>query len=76
MRELKWSVDSKNNFNGKVGHLTLFVIAWHSGWNTYILIPKLPGLNKAYKVASVIAGKRQANRLYINYVGFLTGAKW
>jgi hypothetical protein len=75
MRQLKWSQTQTGTLNGKVGHVTLFTIAYYQE-RGYFLAPKLPGLNKTIQVNSEEAGKRKAAVLYQEYYDFLTGAEW
>jgi hypothetical protein len=75
MRQLKWSQDNAGTVNGKVGHVTLFSIAYYPE-RGYFIAPKLPGLNKTISVKSEEAGKRTAEVLYQRYLDFLKGAEW
>jgi hypothetical protein len=75
MRHLKWSQNKAGSLNGKVGHVTLFVIAFYPE-RGYFLAPKLPGLNKTIPVNSEEDGKRKAEVLYKRYIDFLGGAEW
>jgi hypothetical protein len=75
MRQLKWSQNKAGSINGKVGHVTLFVIAYYPD-RGYFIAPKLPGLNKTIPVNSEEAGKRKAEVLYQRYLDFLKGAEW
>jgi hypothetical protein len=75
MRHLKWSQNSTGTLNGKVGHVTLFTIAYYAE-RGYFIAPKLPGFNKTIPVKSEEAGKRKAEALYQGYVDFLNGAEW
>jgi hypothetical protein len=75
MRELKWSQDKAGTLNGKVGHITLFTVAYYQE-RGYFVAPKLPGLNKTIQVISEEAGKRKAEALYQRYLDFLKGAEW
>jgi len=75
MRELKWSQDNAGTLNGKVGHVTLFTVAYYPE-RGYFVAPKLPGLNKTILVNSEEAGKRKAEALYQGYFDFLRGAEW
>jgi hypothetical protein len=45
MRQLKWSQNNAGTLNGKVGHLTLFTVAYYPE-RGYFVAPKLHGLNK------------------------------
>ncbi len=76
MRQLKWSSDKKQNHNGKIGPVTMFTVAYHTGEQCYKLVPKLPGLNRAIKVDSIEEGKKLAETLYKKYLDFLLGAEW
>ncbi len=75
MRQLEWSRSQPGSLNGKIGHVTLFVIAYYPE-RGYFISPKLPGLNKTIPVNSEEAGKRKAEILYKRYLDFLKGAKW
>jgi len=75
MRQLKWSQNAAGTLNGKVGHLTLFTVAYYPE-RGYFVAPKLPGLNKTIPVNSEEAGKRQAEALYQRFFDFLKGAEW
>ncbi len=75
MRQLKWSQNEAGTLNGKVGHITLFVIAYYPE-RGYFVAPKLPGLKKTIPVYSKEAGKRKAEVLYQRYFDFLGGAEW
>jgi len=75
MRELKWSQDKAGTLNGKVGHVTLFTVAYYPE-RGYFVAPKLPRLNKTILVNSEEAGKRKAGALYQRYFDFLNGAEW
>ena len=75
MRPLKWSQNQAGSLNGKVGHVTLFCLAYYPE-RGYFLAPKLPGLNKTIPVDSEAAGKRKAEILYQRYFDFLEGAGW
>jgi hypothetical protein len=75
MRQLKWSQNSAGSLNGKVGHVTLFCIAYYAE-RGYFLAPKLPGLNKTIPINSEEAGKRKAEVLLQRYFDFLKGADW
>jgi hypothetical protein len=75
MRQLKWSQDQAGTLNGKVGHVTLFSVAYYPE-RGYFVAPKLPGLNKTIPVNSLEAGKRIAEVLYQKYFDFLRGAEW
>jgi hypothetical protein len=75
MRQLKWSQDKAGTLNGKIGHVTLFCIAYYQE-RGYFVAPKLPGLNKTIPVNSEEAGKRKAEVLYQRYFDFLMGAEW
>src|SRR5271157_541318 len=75
VRQLKWSRNSAGSLNGKVGHVTLFIIAFYAE-RGYFLAPKLPGLNKTIPVNSEEDGKRKAEVLYQRYLDFLRGAEW
>jgi hypothetical protein len=75
MRQLKWSQNEAGTLNGKVGHVTLFTVAYYPE-RGYFVAPKLPGLNKTVPVKSREAGKRKAEALYKRYFDFLMGAEW
>jgi hypothetical protein len=75
MRQLKWSQNNVGTHNGKVGHITLFTVAYYSD-RGYFVAPKLPGLNKTIPVKSVAEGRREAEALYKRYFDFLNGAEW
>ena len=75
MRQLKWSQDKAGTLNGKVGHVTLFTVAYYSE-RGYFVAPKLPGLNKTIPVKSEEEGKTKAESLYQRYIDFLKGVEW
>jgi hypothetical protein len=75
MRELKWSQDKAGTLNGKVGHVTLFTVAYYAE-RGYFVAPKLPGFNKTIPVNSEEGGKRKAEALYQRFLDFLKGAEW
>ena len=75
MRQLKWSQNQAGSLNGKVGDVTLFVVAYHQE-RGYFVAPKLPGLNKTIPVSSDEEGKRKAEAIYQRYVKFLNGEEW
>ena len=75
MRQIKWSRNKTGSLNGKVGHVTLFCIAYYPE-RGYFLAPKLPGLKKTIPVNSEEGGKRRATVLYQRYLDFLKGAEW
>ena len=75
MRQLKWSKNKAGTLNGKVGHVTLFTVAYYPE-RGYVIAPKLPGLNKTIPVKSEEAGKKEAEVLYQQYFDFLNGAEW
>jgi hypothetical protein len=75
MRQLTWSQNKAGTLNGKVGHVTLFTVAYYPE-RGYFVAPKLPGLNKTIPVNSEEAGKRKAEALYQRYFDFLKGAEW
>jgi hypothetical protein len=75
MRQIKWSEDKFGTLNGKVGHVTLFTVAYYVE-RGYFVAPKLPGLNKTIPVSSEEAGKRKAEALYRGYFDFLKGEEW
>ena len=75
MRQLKWSQNQAGTLNGKVGHVTLFIVAYYPE-RGYFVAPKLPGLNKTISVNSEEAGKSKAEALYQGYLDFLKGAEW
>jgi len=74
MRQLIWSQNKAGTLNGKVGHVTLFTVAYYPE-RGYFVVPKLPGLNKTIQVSSEEAGKRKAESLYQRYFEFLKGAE-
>jgi len=75
MRQLKWSQNNAGTLNGKVGHVTLFTVAYYPE-RGYFVAPKLPGFNKIIPVNSEEAGKREAEALYQRFFNFLKGAEW
>ena len=75
MRQLKWNQNNAGTLNGKVGHVTLFTVAYYKG-RGYFVAPKLPGLNKTIPVNSEEEGQRKAEALYQRYLDFLKGAEW
>ena len=75
MRQLEWSQNKAGTLNGKIGHITLFIVAYYPE-RGYFVAPKLPGLNKTILVNSEEAGKRKAETLYQRYFDFLNGAEW
>jgi hypothetical protein len=75
MRKLKWSQNTAGTLNGKIGHITLFTVAYYPE-RGYFVAPKLPGLNKTVLVNSEEAGKRKAESLFQGYFDFLMGAEW
>ena len=75
MRQLKWSQNEAGTLNGKIGHVTLFTVAYYPE-RGYFLAPKLPGLNKTILVNSEGEGKRKAEALYQRYFNFMNGAEW
>ena len=75
MRQLKWSQNNAGTLNGKVGHVTLFTVAYYPE-RGYFVDPKLPGFNKTIPVNSEEVGKRKAEELYQRYFDFLRGAEW
>jgi hypothetical protein len=75
MRQLKWSRNQAGTLNGKVGHVTLFTVAYYPE-RGYFVAPKLPGLNKTIPVNSKEEGKRKAEALYQQYIDFLMGSEW
>jgi hypothetical protein len=75
MRQLKWSGNETGTLNGKVGHITLFTIAYYPERGHFVA-PKLPGLNKTIPVESKEEGKDKAEALYKRYFDFLRGANW
>jgi hypothetical protein len=75
MRQLKWSRNQAGTLNGKVGHVTLFTVAYYAERGHFVA-PKLPGLNKTIPVNSEEEGKRKAEALYQRYFDFLMGAEW
>lgn len=75
MRKLKWSQNTAGTLNGKIGHITLFTVAYYPE-RGYFVTPKLPGLNKTILVNSAEAGKRKAESLFRRYLDFLMGEEW
>jgi len=75
MRQLKWSRSQTGTLNGKVGHVTVFCVAYYQE-RGYFVAPKLPGLNKTIPVSSEEEGKRKAEAMYQRYFNFLNGAEW
>jgi hypothetical protein len=75
MRQIRWSRNEAGTLNGKVGHLTLFTIAYYPERGHFVA-PKLPGLNKTIRVNSKEEGKRKAEALYQRYFDFLRGGDW
>lgn len=75
MRQLKWSKNKTGTLNGKVGHVTLFTVAYYPERGHFVA-PKLPGLNKTILVNSEEEGKMKAELLYQRYFDFLNGAEW
>jgi hypothetical protein len=75
MRQLKWSRNQAGTLNGKVGHVTLFTVAYYPE-RGYFVAPKLPGLNKTISFNSEEEGKRKAEALYQKYLDFLNGEEW
>ena len=75
MRQIRWSQDKFGTLNGKIGHVTLFTVAYYPE-RRYFVAPKLPGLNKTIPVKSEEAGKRMAEVLFQRYFDFLRGAEW
>jgi hypothetical protein len=63
---LKWSQDSKENWNGKRGQYTLMVVANHGG-QTWHVHPKLPGV-KGEQVASAQEGMLRGNFLFLKWL--------
>jgi hypothetical protein len=72
MRQLKWSRNEAGTLNGKVGHVTLFTVAYYPERGHFVA-PKLPGLNKTFLVSSKEEGKMKAEALYQRYFDFLKG---
>ena len=75
MRQLKWSKNGKGTINGKVGHVTLFCIAYYPE-RGYFVAPKLPGLNKTIPVSCEEEGIKKAEAMYLRYIKFLNGGEW
>jgi hypothetical protein len=75
MRKLKWSRNQAGALNGKVGHVTLFTVAYYPERGHFVA-PKLPGLNKTVPVKSDEEGIMKAEELYQRYFDFLNGAEW
>ncbi len=51
MRQLKWRRNKVGTLNAKVGHVTLFTVAYYPE-RGYFVASKLPGLNKTIPVNS------------------------
>ena len=75
MRQLQWSQNQAGTLNGKIGHVTLFTIAYYPERGHFVA-PKLPGLNKTVPVKSDEEGIMKAEELYQRYFDFLNGAEW
>jgi hypothetical protein len=75
MRKLKWSQNTAGTLNGKIGHITLFTVAYYPE-RGYFVTPKLPGLNKTIPVNSEEAGKKKAESLFQRYIAYLMGGAW
>jgi hypothetical protein len=75
MRKLKWSQNTAGTLNGKIGHITLFTVAYYPE-RGYFVSPQLPGLHKTIPVNSEEAGKRKAEALFQHYFDFVMGAEW
>jgi hypothetical protein len=75
MRRLQWSQTQAGTLNGKIGHVTLFTIAYYPERGHFVA-PKLPGLNKTIQVNSKEEGKMKAEALYQRYFDFMKGAEW
>ena len=75
MRQLTWSKNKTGTLNGKVGHVTLFTVAYYPERGHFVA-PKLPGLNKTIKVTSEEEGIIKAESLYKRYIYFLKGEEW
>jgi hypothetical protein len=75
MRQLKWSLNQAGTLNGKVGHVTIFTVAYYPE-RGYFVAPKLPGLNKTIQVSSYEEGKMKAEALYQRFFDFMNGAEW
>ena len=75
MRQLKWSLNEAGTLNGKVGHVTLFTVAYYPERGHFVAA-KLPGLNKTISVNSKEEGKYKTEVLYQGYFDFLMGAEW
>ena len=75
MRQLIWSQNKVGTLNGKVGHVTLFIIAYYPERGHFVA-PKLPGLNKTIPVSSYEEGRMKAEALYQQYFEFLNGEEW
>ena len=74
MRQLSWSPNKAGTLNGKVGHLTLFTVAYFPERGHFVA-PKLPGLIKTIPVGSKEEGKKRAEALYQRYFDFLMGVR-
>ncbi len=74
MRQISWSQNKEGTLNGKVGPLTLFIIAYYPERGHFVA-PKLPGLNKTIPVSSKEEGKRRAEGLYQRYFDFIMGVR-
>jgi hypothetical protein len=75
MRNLQWSRNEAGTLNGKIGHVTLFTVAYYPERGHFVA-PKLPGLNKTIPVTSKEEGMNKAETLYHRYFDFLNGANW
>lgn len=71
MRPLAWSRNGQGNWNGKVGPLTLFVVAWHTGRRQWLVISKLPG-GKTKAVGGVAEGQALAGELWERFLELVT----
>ena len=74
MRKLKWSLNEVGTLNGKVGHVTLFTVAYYPERGHFVA-PKLPGLNKTIPVNSKEDGKNKAEALYQRYIKLHNGSR-
>jgi hypothetical protein len=75
MRQLKWSRNEAGTLNGKVGHVTLFTVAYYPERGHFVAT-KLPGLTKTFQVNSKAEGKYKAEVLYQGYFDFIVGEEW
>lgn len=70
LRPLRWSQVPTGNFNGQVGGLTFYVVAFHANGEGWQVHPKLPG-QKTVRVNSPGEGKAKAVELYRAFLRIL-----